>query len=71
MAHRIPFVVPRADTDVDAVQERLICVAKVAAAVKFAGVDGGIVSGVPTAEELPRPLHPVSIHAYMHANTAQ
>lgn len=71
--HRSTLYPATPTLSVDAVQERLICVAKVAVAVKFAGVDGGIVSGVgvPTVEELPRPLHPVSIHAHMHANAAQ
>jgi hypothetical protein len=71
--HRSTLYPATPTLSVDAVQERLICVAKVAVAVKFAGVDGGVVSGVgvPTVEELPRPLHPVSIHTHMHANAAQ
>lgn len=56
---------------VEAVQERLICVAKVAVAVKPAGAVGGVVSGVPTVEELPSPLHPESTNAQMAAKTAK
>lgn len=55
----------------EAVQERLICVAKVAVAVKFAGAVGGVVSGVPALEELPSPLHPARIHVHADTSTAK
>src|SRR5277367_5756505 len=56
---------------VDAVQERSICVAKVAVAVKFDGAVGGVVSGIPAVEEPDSPLQPERIHAHMAAKTAK
>jgi hypothetical protein len=69
--HRSTLYPATPTLSVEPVQERLICAAKVAVDVKFAGAVGGVVSGVGVEEELTIPLHPASIHAHRNAKTAK
>jgi hypothetical protein len=45
---------------VEAIQDKLICVASVEVAIKFVGAVGGVVSGCGLEEELTKPAHPAS-----------
>jgi hypothetical protein len=69
--HRSTLYPATPTLSVDAVQERLICVAKVDVAIKLAGAVGGVVSSIGAAVELPSPLHPATIQAQIAPNSAK
>ena len=69
--HRSTLYPATPTLSVEAVQERLICVAEIAAATKLPGTVGGVVSGAGEEEELPEPPHPLNSKVQVAAKTIQ